>query len=61
VDSKFGSLWGEWCFFEPTRVIGVGLWKDSKKKGGINFPVLPVLKWWRGPRLAFCMTSDVGK
>jgi len=37
VDSKFGSLWGEWCFFEPTRVIGVGLWKNSKKRVGYTF------------------------
>jgi hypothetical protein len=31
VDSKFGSLWGEWCSREPVGAFGVGLWKNIRK------------------------------
>jgi len=31
VDSKFGSLWGGWCSFEPPGAFGVGLWKNIRK------------------------------
>jgi hypothetical protein len=31
VDSKFGSLWGEWCSLEPRGVFGVGLWNYIRK------------------------------
>jgi hypothetical protein len=32
VDSKFGSLWGGWCFREPVGTFGVGLWKNIRKE-----------------------------
>jgi hypothetical protein len=31
VDSKFGSLWGGWCSFEPVGAFRVGLWKNIRK------------------------------
>jgi hypothetical protein len=31
MDSKFGSLWGGWCSFEPLGAFGVGLWKNIRK------------------------------
>jgi hypothetical protein len=31
VDSKFDSLWGEWCSLEPVSAFGVGLWKNIRK------------------------------
>ena len=34
MDSKFGSLWGGWCFNEPLG-YGVGLWKNIKRGCGM--------------------------
>jgi hypothetical protein len=31
VDSKYDSLWGEWCSPEPACVFGVGVWKNIIK------------------------------
>jgi hypothetical protein len=31
MDSKFGSLFGEWCSLEPVGAFGVGLWKNIRK------------------------------
>lgn len=32
MDSKFGSLCGGWCSFEPTGAFGVELWENIKKE-----------------------------
>jgi hypothetical protein len=34
VDSKFYSLWGEWCSNEPLGSYGVGLWKNIRRGWG---------------------------
>jgi hypothetical protein len=34
MDSKFGSLYGGWCFDEPLG-YGVGLWKNIKRGSGM--------------------------
>jgi len=36
VDSKYGSLWGEWCSREPVGAYGVGLWKNIRKMWGMG-------------------------
>jgi hypothetical protein len=35
VDSKFGSLWGEWCSNEPAGLYGVGVWKNIRRGWGM--------------------------
>jgi hypothetical protein len=36
IDSKFGSLWGEWCFNEPLGTYGVGL-RNYMRRGWEKF------------------------
>lgn len=35
MDSKFGSLWGGWCFNELVDSYRVGVWKNIRRGWGI--------------------------
>jgi hypothetical protein len=37
VDSKYGSLWGDWCSLEPAGAFGMGVRKNIIK-GWDSFP-----------------------
>jgi hypothetical protein len=52
VDSKFGSLWGGWCYLEPEGAFGVGLWKNIRR-GWDTFKGLTRFAVGDGTRVSF--------